>query len=132
MGIDNNMIGVNGDIHICHKTDGSAPFANIHELPINYDKLVDIYLEHNKAVNEGGCRSCWAVRYCSVCGAKRLHKGKMANPNFDECEVIRMEQQLSMKAFFYAIEIRPDIVEYLEHKRENRREYISILDIHTF
>lgn len=132
MGIDNNMIGVNGDIHICHKTDGTAPFANIHNLPINYDKLVDIYLEHNKAVNEGGCRSCWAVRYCSVCGAKRLRKGKMVNPNYNECEVMRMEQQLSMKAFFYAMENRPDVVEYFERKRENRREYISILDIHTF
>lgn len=126
------MIGVNGDIHICHKTDGTAPFANIHNLPINYDKLVDIYLEHNKAVNEGGCRSCWAVRYCSVCGAKRLRKGKMVNPNYNECEVMRMEQQLSMKAFFYAMENRPDVVEYFERKRENRREYISILDIHTF
>ena len=128
MGIDNNMIGVDGDIHICHKTDGSAPFANIHNLPIDYSKLVDIFMKHNKAVNNGGCRSCWAVRFCSVCGAKRLYKGKMVNPSYKECEVMRMEQQLCLKAFFYAIENRPDIIEYFERKRENRREYISILD----
>lgn len=132
MGIDNNMIGVNGDIHICHKTDGSAPFANIHHLPIDYGKLVDIYINHNKAVNQGGCRSCWAVRYCSVCGAKRLQKGKMTNPTFDECEVMRLEQKLYMTAFFYAMQNRPDVIDYLEKKRNNRHEYISIMDIHTF
>lgn len=132
MGIDNNMVGVNGDIHICHKTDGSFPFANIHNLPVDYDKLADIYAEHNKTVNRGGCRDCWAVRYCSVCGATRLRAGKMVNPTFDECEVIRNEQKLYMTAFFYAVDKRPDVVEYLEQKRENRKEYISIMDIHTF
>ena len=132
MGIDNNMISVNGDIHICHKTDGSIPFANIHHLPIDYDKLVDIYVEHNRVVNQGGCRSCWAVRFCAVCGASRLRAGRMVNPTFDECEVIRLEQKLFMSAFFYAVENRPDVIEYLERKRENRREYISIMDIHTF
>ena len=131
-GIDNNIISVNGDIHICHKTDGSIPFANIHHLPIDYDKLVDIYVEHNRVVNQGGCRSCWAVRFCAVCGASRLRAGRMVNPTFDECEVIRLEQKLFMSAFFYAVENRPDVIEYLERKRENRREYISIMDIHTF
>lgn len=132
MGIDNNMIGVDGDMHICHKTDGSDPFANIYHIPVDYDKLVDIFVEHNRAVNNGGCRSCWAVRYCTVCGAKRLQKGKMVNPNHSECEVMRMEQKLNMKAFFYAMKNRPGIIEYFEKRRENRREYISILDIHTF
>lgn len=132
MGIDNNMIGVDGDIHVCHKTDGSAPFANIHCLPIDYEKLVNIFMEHNKAVNNGECRSCWSARYCAVCGAKRLQKGKMVNPNHAECDVIRMEQKLNMMAFFYAMKNRPDIIEYFEKRKENRREYISILDIHSF
>ena len=132
MGIDNNMVGVNGDIHICHKTDGSAPFANIHKLPIDYTKLVNLYLEHNKEVNRSGCRSCWAVRFCSVCGAKRLKNGQMINPTFEECEVMRLEQKLYMSAFFYAMEHRTDIVDYLEKKRNNIHEYISLVDVHKF
>ncbi len=132
MGIDNNIVGVNGDIHICHKTDGSAPFGNIYSLPIDYSKLVDIYLDHNRSVNEGGCKSCWIVNFCPICGARRLNSGKMNNPTPAECKVIRLEEKLMLMAYFYASQHRPDLVEYIAKKRVNKREYVSVTDVNTY
>ena len=132
MGIDNNIVGVNGDIHICHKTDGSAPFANIYSLPVDLEKLVDIYADHNHCVNTGGCRSCWIVNFCPICGARRLKEGKMCNPTEEECRVLREEQRLMITAFFYAAQHRPDLIEYIAAKRMNRREFISITDLNTY
>ncbi len=132
MGIDNNIVGVDGNIHICHKTDGSAPFGNIYSLPIDYEKLVDIYIDHNHSVNEGGCRSCWIVNFCPICGARRLNNGKMQNPTHDECKVIREEERLMLMAYFYAAQYRPDLIEYIAKKRMNRREYVSVTDVNFF
>lgn len=132
MGIDNNMIGVDGQVHICHKTDGSYPFANIRSLPLDYSALARIYQQYNHVVNQGGCKSCWAVRYCDVCGVKRLHGGKFVNPRPMECEVIREEKHIAMSALMYSAMQRPDLIRDLQKRKTEHYEYISIIDVNSF
>lgn len=131
MGIDNNMVGVDGNIHICHKTDGSYPFGNIHSIPLDYSKLVELYKQHNECVNSH-CRDCWAVHVCSVCGARRLSKGKFINPTKQECDVLRAEKHLLLSATLYIAWKRPELYLQLKKKAKDCKEYVSIIDINEF
>lgn len=79
MGVDNIMVGVTGDLHICHKTDGSMPFGNIHT-GVDLSKMIKIYADFAETTEKGACRSCWAIRFCQCCGATRMRGGKFVNP----------------------------------------------------
>lgn len=131
MGIDNNMIGVDGNIHICHKTDGSYPFANIHSTPLDYSKLVKLYKEHNECVNQH-CYDCWAIHVCGICGAKRLKNGTFRNPTPQECDVIRGDRHLILSALLYTALKRPELYLQLKKKKEELKDYIPVIDINSF
>lgn len=128
MGIDNNMIGVDGNIHICHKTDGSYPFGNVNSTPLDYSELVRLYQKHNECVNNH-CRSCWAVNICSVCGARRLKKGQFRNPTDNECEVLREEKHLMLSSVLYMAWKRPELYSELQRKSKELKDYIPVIDI---
>ena len=132
MGIDNNMVGVDGQIHICHKSDGSYPFANIYDSPIDYKRLANLYQEYNKTINRGLCKNCWAVRHCDVCGVKRLNNKMFNNPKPIECEALRQEKHLQMSALMYAALKKPQLIEYLKIKKYEHKDYVSIIDINYF
>ena len=131
MGIDNNMVGVDGNIHICHKTDGSYPFGNINSIPLDYSKLVELFKQHNECVNRHCC-DCWAVHVCGICGARRLCGGKFHNPTAQECDVHRAELHLLLSATLYAAIKRPELYLRLKNKSKESRDYISIIDINEF
>ena len=131
MGIDNNMVGVDGEIHICHKTDGSYSFGNINSLPIDYSRLVELYRKHNECVNHH-CTGCWAVHICDICGARRLRNGEFKNPTSRECDVIRADKHLILSATFYAALKRPELFKRLKEKAKESKDYISIIDINEF
>jgi uncharacterized protein len=131
MGIDNNMVGVDGNIHICHKTDGSYPFGNINSIPLDYSKLVKLFKQHNECVNNH-CHNCWAVHVCGICGARRLCKGDFVNPTTQECDVHRAELHLLLSATLYAALKRPELYLQLKNKTKESKDYISIIDINEF
>jgi len=117
MGIDNNMIGVNGDIHICHKTDGSMPFGNVNESPILYDSLVNLYYKYNQCINMDLCKKCWALRFCKICAAKRLKNNEFKNPLEVECQIERIKHEIMFNGFLYATRKRMDLIEYFRIKK---------------
>lgn len=131
MGIDNNMVGVDGNVHICHKTDGSYPFANISSTPLDYSKLVELYRRHNESVNKH-CSNCWAIHFCNVCGARRLQKGEFKNPTQEECDVMRADTSLCLSAVLYMAVSRPDLFKNLHDRQKKCDDYISVIDINEF
>jgi len=132
MGVDNSMIGVKGDFHICHKTDGSMPFSNINE-KVDLTKLAELYKIYNTAINNNVlCHSCWMVAHCSICAAERIKGNKIISPSKDECKIIKKRFEYLFSVFLFTYIHRPDLLEELQKKKDNRREYISIVDINTF
>jgi len=131
MGVDNIMIGVNGDMHICHKTDGSMPFGNVNDKQFDTAGITNLYVEYGKNTNKG-CNNCWMFRFCGICGAMRINKGLVTNPETAECDIFRLECESQLKAYFYAAEFNPKIIDDLIDYKNNRRNYISVIDINTY
>jgi len=132
MGMDNSMIGVNGEFHICHKTDGSMPFANINE-KVDLTGLAELYKTYNTAINNNAlCRSCWVVAHCSVCAADRTKRGRIVSPTEDECKVVTKHFEYLFNVFVFTYIHRQDLLEELQKKKDNRKEYITIIDINSF
>lgn len=96
-GIDNIFISINGDIHICNKTDYSYPFGNI-ESGINVDVLKDFYLSFYEEIKDK-CSACWALHFCSICPASILNNKKFIHPNKSECDHIKKEVLICVKKF---------------------------------
>lgn len=131
MGIDNIMIGVNGDMHICHKTDGSMPFGNVYT-GIDDKKFTKLYMNYIETTNNNECRSCWAFHFCPFCAASRMKNGKFHNPTKDECDYIRKEIEFNFIFFIEVNKRDPEIIEkVLEYKRD-LEHYKSIVDFNKF
>lgn len=131
MGKDNIMIGVDGDMHICHKTDGSMPFGNINE-EFSYERLIRMYLKLNKSVNESGCSKCWIVNFCPVCAAQRMHKGEFISPSNDECEYMRQNTEMNFMLFLYTYEKFPKLIERIFKEKKDKKAFVSIVDLNEW
>lgn len=131
MGIDNIMIGVDGEMHICHKTDGSMPFGNV-QTGIDIQKLKALYTKFIDATNKIECRSCWAFRFCPLCGAARMKKGEFNNPTEIECDYYRQDASSNIKLLIAIHKKYPDIIEKIMKYKENLSHYKSIVDFNVF
>lgn len=131
MGIDNIMISVNGDMHICHKTDGSMPFGNVFT-GINENKIVKLYKDYIEATNNKECRSCWAFHFCPFCGATRMKNGKFCNPQQEECDYIRKGIELKFVLFIEIYKHYPELISKLLEYKRNPEHYKSIVDFNIF
>lgn len=131
MGFDNIMIGVDGEMHMCHKTDGSMPFGNV-RTGIDYQKLKELYIKFIESTNKVECRSCWAFRFCPLCGATRLKMGEFNNPTTMECDYYRQEAAFNIKLLIAINKRYPDLIEKIMKYKENLNNYKSIVDYNVF
>lgn len=125
------MIDVKGDMHICHKSDGSMPFGNVYS-GLDRDKLAGIYSAFVKATNSLSCRRCWAFRQCHLCGAVRMKKGKFINPSENECRYYRSETYLQFRLFIEVYKRYPELIpELFEYQRDFNNNK-GIVDYNVF
>lgn len=131
MGVDNILIGVSGDMHICHKTDGSMPFGNIYN-GIDRERLIDLYRNYIKTVDCQECRSCWAIHNCGCCAAMRMRHGEFRNPDIRECDFYRKSAELNFLFFIEVYKKYPDLVDKLLARKKDPHFYRSIVDYNEF
>lgn len=131
MGVDNIMVGANGDFHICHKTDGSIPFGNVHT-GVDMNKMIDLYARYITKTNCTECCSCWAVNFCKCCGATRMRGGDFVNPTHCECDYFRKDAEWTIKLFIEIYKRAPKLIEKLMERKHNIEYYKSIVDYNTF
>lgn len=128
MGFDNLMIDASGNYMICHKTDGSMPIGNCVS-GLDFDKVVDLYQRYNTAINNPECKKCWNVRFCGICAAKRMSAGTFQNPTSRECDFLRLESSYDFLCFIYLSINHGDILEKIFDHRNDKRKYVSYIDI---
>lgn len=131
MGFDNIMIGVDGEMHICHKTDGSMPFGNV-QTGIDMQKLKELYTKFIDSTNKIECRSCWAFRFCPLCGATRMNKGKFNNPTKAECDYYRQDASSNIRLLIAIYKKYPELIEKIIEYKGNLSHYKSIVDYNAF
>lgn len=132
MCIDNIMIGTEGEIHICHKTDGSLPLGNVMTGGYDLDKMFEANISYAELTNCKECRSCWAVNNCHYCAALRLKGGKWKNPTIRECDVLRRNMESNFKLFIAVYKQNPKILSDLFIYKKDLHNYTSILDFNEF
>lgn len=130
--VDNIMIGTKGEMHLCHKTDGSLPLGNVCEGGYDMKKMFDAYQSYGKATNCIECRSCWAMNVCSYCAALRLDGGKWVNPKHKECDLQRRRVEYLLKLFVAMYKLDPTILPKLMERKKDMNIYKSIVDFNEF
>ena len=132
MCIDNIMIGTEGEIHICHKTDGSLPLGNVVTGGYDMEKMYEANRSYAELTNCQECRSCWAVNNCNYCAAMRLDGGRWKNPAKRECDVLRRNAESIFKLFIAVYKQDPQIISDLFLYKNDMNNYTSILDYNEF
>lgn len=127
---DNIMIDVDGNFHICHKTDGSFVLGNVDE-GLNRDALRKFYADLAQTSDCEACRNCWAVRSCGQCAAVRLRGGAFVNPNEDECRYIRKTALIDYEIFAKLYQRHPDIIDRLDEFMNDPDRYQGVIDLST-
>ena len=128
MGVDNIMIGVDGALHICHKTDNSRPFGNVHS-GLDREALLQIYVDYAQALNNQECLNCWAHNFCPICGATRLKNGRFINPTRPECEYLRSLTAEKFRLFIALYRHHPDRLEEIFQYKHDLKVYKSVVYI---
>lgn len=126
MGVDNIMIGVNGEMHICHKTDSSMPFGNVHT-GLDREALIRLNLDYAKALNDSQCRECWAHNFCGICGAMRMKKGGFVNPLPKECDYLRAAAEFNFKLFIAVYRQRPEALEAIFRFKKDSKNHKTVV-----
>ena len=126
------MIGTKGEMHLCHKTDGSLPLGNVCEGGYDMKKMFEAYQSYGEATNCIECRSCWAMNACSYCAALRLNGGKWANPKHEECDLQRRRVEYLLKLFVAMYKLDPTIFPKLMERKKDLNTYKSIVDFNSF
>ncbi len=130
--VDNIMVDVDGDMHICHKTDGSLPLGNVLRGGYDIEKMEEAYRSYGEATNCEACRNCWAVNECKYCAATRLHGGRWKNPLPDECALQRRSVEYLLKLFVAVYKEDPGILQRLMQHKHDLNHYKSIVDFNEF
>lgn len=130
--VDNIMIDVDGEMHICHKTDGSLPLGNVCDGGYDMQKMIEAYKSYGETTNCIECRSCWAMNVCGYCAALRLNGGKWINPQKLECDLYRRNKEYLLKLFIAIYKIDPEILPKLMERKHDLRHYKSIVDYNEF
>lgn len=113
MGFDQFMVDFRGDIHMCHKTDGSVPIGNI-DSGLDIVKISSHYKILHTASNND-CASCWAVRMCKFCAANKVSNGGFQMPRKEECSRFR---NIIKRSFYMDISLRknPALMKYIRER----------------
>lgn len=130
--VDNIMIGTEGEMHLCHKTDGSLPLGNVCEGGYDMQKMIEAYRSYGETTNCIECRSCWAMNVCSYCAALRLDGGKWSNPKPTECDLQRRRVEFLLKLFVAMYKLDPTILPKLMERKKDLNVYKSIVDFNEF
>lgn len=130
--IDNIMIGTDGEMHICHKTDGSLPLGNVCNGGYDMQKMFEAYKNYGDTTNCEECCNCWAMNACNYCAALRLKGGKFINPMHSECNLQRRRVEYLIKLFIAAYKIDPNILPKLMERKHDLEHYKSIVDFNEF
>lgn len=127
---DNLMVDVDGNLHICHKTDGSFVLGNVDD-GLNRDALRKFYGDLARASDCEECRNCWAVRECGQCAAVRLRGGSFVNPHEDECRYIRKSALIDLRIFARLLLTEPRILDRLDEYVNDPDRYEGVIDLST-
>ena len=130
--VDNIMIGTEGEMHLCHKTDGSLPLGNVCQGGYDMQKMQEAYKSYGETTNCIECRSCWAMNVCSYCAALRLNGGKWNNPKHNECDLQRRRVEYLLKLFVAVYKLDPSILPKLMERKKDLNIYKSIVDYNEF
>ena len=130
--VDNIMIGTDGEMHLCHKTDGSLPLGNVCNGGYDMEKMIDAYKSYGETTNCIECRSCWAMNICSYCAALRLEGGKWKNPRPLECKLQKRRLETLLKLFVAVYKLDPNIIPKLMERKRNLKIYKSLVDYNDF
>lgn len=125
---DNMMVDVDGNFHICHKTDGSFVLGNV-DGGLDREALHRFYSSLAAKTDCDECRGCWAARSCGQCAAIRLKGGDFVNPSHDECEYLRRSALIDYKVFSLIYASHPDLLDRIEDYTSNPALYQSVVDI---
>ena len=98
IGMDVILVGISGDIQVCHQSDESLPLGNVKNGGVDISKLVQCYADYYK-IFQGDCKRCWAFQFCKRCPAEMLSKGKFIEPKKDECEFIRRSVEIELSKY---------------------------------
>lgn len=99
IGKDGIFCSADGKLHMCNKTDYSLPIGDL-DSGIEKNIILEIYRNYFKLLNKN-CTSCWAFRFCKMCPAIALEKGKFESIREDYCSITRTE--LSKQLYCYII-----------------------------
>lgn len=130
--VDNIMIDTEGDMHLCHKTDGSLPLGNVCEGRYDMQKMFEAYKSYAETTNCLECRSCWAMNNCGYCAALRLKGGEWCNPKQVECDLHRRNIEYQLKLFVAVYKLDPEILPKLMERKHDLSHYKSIVDYNEF
>lgn len=130
--VDNIMIGTDGEMHLCHKTDGSLPLGNVCNGGYDMHKLFEAYRGYGEITNSLECRSCWAMNNCAYCAARRLVGGSWSNPKQVECDLHRRYTEYLLKLFVAVYKLDPEILPKLMERKHDLNHYKSIVDYNEF
>lgn len=113
-GIDNIFVSIDGDMHICNKSDYSFMLGNVNT-GISPLKMKQFYSMYYEAIRNGECYNCWAVHFCGICPAAILKDGRFILPTKKECKIIRGRISLRMKKYIILLQ-NDDLYEKLKEK----------------
>ncbi len=131
MGFDNLMLAANGDYLICHKVSDTLPIGNC-ETGLDFQKLLAFYQKYNSTINNATCRSCWNVNFCTICAAARLDGDHFINPSKQECDCFRLRTEYDFNCFIQLARKHPDLLTKIFAYRNDRKNYIGVVDINEF
>jgi uncharacterized protein len=114
MGFDQLFVSADGLFHMCQKTDNSLPLGNC-EKGYHDSAIVEGYFSFHAALNSNRCRSCWAIRFCTVCSAPLLQRGIFNLPGVEECDHIRSSVSSSFR-YFQVLSENEELVEWLAER----------------
>ena len=130
--VDNIMIDTDGNMHICHKTDGSLPLGNVCMGGYDLNKMIEAYKSYGETTNKIECRSCWAMNNCTYCAALRLRGGVWNNPTSLECALFRRRMEFYLKLFAKVYQLDADILPKLLAQKKDLEKYRSVVDFYEF
>lgn len=131
MGFDNLMLSAKGEFLICHKVDDSMPIGDC-KSGLDFERLIDLNQRYNSAINNNECKNCWIVNFCSVCAATRMAGDRFINPAKEECDYFRLRLAYDFSCFIHLSLEHPALLEKIFAYRNDKRNFIGIIDINEF
>jgi uncharacterized protein len=104
-GIKRLFVDVEGNLHLCERTNGKFSFGNIYD---GFD-VKKVFLLVNKYIEAAdNCHNCWAVRFCSDCFLSAIKDGDFSRERKRvNCAMSRKKILSFMKAYIEILDRNP-------------------------